>query len=167
MKILLLILGVVAVAGVVAWSFAVLPDQSKQDKLGASLITADDEPIAADTKPAEINASAEAVIPILLEPLQVKAGNEIKVTVGVSLNEVPIFWLVDIYLESSTGLTSAKGSILNIDGEGRRFGSINIPEDAEPGIWKVKTVEITDTEGTITSYSYGKEIFSTFTVVAP
>ncbi|TSC97419.1 MAG: hypothetical protein Greene101447_497 [Parcubacteria group bacterium Greene1014_47] len=148
-----LILGIVVLAGFLLWSFGALPNQLKQNKLGASIESGITESL-----------SAEIILPVLLEPLQVKAGHEIKVTVGVSLDDAPIFLPIDIYLESSTGLTFAKGSITDIDGEGRRFGSISLPEDAEPGIWKVKTVEITNTQGAIASYSYGTNIFSTFTV---
>ena len=149
-----ILLGVVVLAGVLVWSFAVLPNQSKQNKLGASIESG-------------IGDLSQASITVTVSPSSQSAGKSVVVTVATLVNDPPIFLPMDIYLESSTGRTWAKGSIVDIDGQGNRFGSIAIPEDAEPGIWKVKTVEIINTAGAVASYSYGTDIFSTFTVVVP
>ena len=153
-----ILLGVVVLAGVLVWSFAVLPNQSKQNKFGASIEGGIES---------GIGDLSQASITVTVSPSSQSAGKSVVVTVATLGNDPPIFLPMDIYLESSTGRTWAKGSIVDIDGQGNRFGSIAIPEDAEPGIWKVKTVEIINTAGAVASYSYGTDIFSTFTVVAP
>ena len=154
MKILLSPLGIVVLAGVLLWSFAVLPGQVKQGKLGAGIGTSIEEGVG----------TVSPSITVTVSPSSQRAGESVVVTVATLENDVAIFLPIDIYLESSTGLTSAKGSIVDIDGQGNRFGSIALPADAEPGIWKVKTVEIINTQGAVASYSYGTDIFSTFQV---
>lgn len=167
MKTFLLLIGIIVLAGLVVWSLAVLPDQSKQDKLGASieqgisgLLQEEQGPPAPQEQAVEL--PKEGVIPVFLEPPQVKAGNKIKITVGAP--DPASVRSIEIFLESPTGLQVSQTNIWNINGQGQWFDDVSIPQDAEPGTWKIKTIEITDTEGTITSYSYGTDIFSTFTV---
>lgn len=146
----LLPVGVIVVfAGVVLWSLGVLPKETQQGRFAASLEQAVD--------------TSQPSIVVTVNPASVSKGQSIVVTVAPAA-DIPIFWLMDIYLESPNGLSKARGSITNIDGEGKRFGSIALPADAEPGTWKVKTIEITDTSGNTTLYSFGTDIFSTFQV---
>lgn len=123
------------------------------------------------TKPAPITETVPNVQPVLdvtVTPSSVRAGESVTITVSPSgSEELSSVWLIDVFLESPTGLTTSRGSIVNFDGEGRRFGSIAIPQGAELGIWIIKTVQIFDNTGGITSYHYGADIFTTFTVAAP
>ena len=153
----LLSVGVIVVfAGVVLWSLGVLPKETQRGQFAASVEQSID---ALEPEP----ESSQPSIVVTVNPASISKGQSVVVTV-VPAADIPIFWLMDIYLESPSGLSKARGSITNIDGEGRRFGSIALPSDAEPGAWKVKTIEITDTSGNATLYSFGTDIFSTFQV---
>ncbi len=105
---------------------------------------------------------------VIVSPSSVAAGESVTVTVSVpGSGDLSSIWQMDAYLESPTGLNTARGSIVSIDGEGRRFGSIAIPLGAELGTWTIKTVETFGNTGGITSYHYGTDIFTAFTVIAP
>jgi hypothetical protein len=117
-------------------------------------------PIANNTNPGSSN--------VIVSPSSVAAGESVTVIVSVpGSGDLSSIWQMDVYLESPSGLNSVLESIASIDGEGRRFGDIVVPQDAELGVWLVKTVEALDTAGGITSYHYGADIFTTFTVIAP
>lgn len=117
-------------------------------------------PIIRNTNPGSSN--------ITVSPSSVVAGESVTVTVSVpGSGDLSTIWQTDVYLESPTGRNTVQGSIVSIDGEGRRFGNIVIPQGAELGAWIVKTVENFDNTGGITSYHYGTDIFTIFTLVAP
>lgn len=109
----------------------------------------------------ELNATLE----IIVQPSSVHAGESISITISSKQSKIPPQSLVDVRLEHSAGSDKVTGNIVNIDGEGRRFGSITIPVDAQPGTWVVETVEIDERNGNINSYKYGEDIFTTFTVL--
>lgn len=159
MKTFVLFIGVVVLAGAVAWSLLVLPKESQQAELGAGIGPGLEKSvdISVQAEPAKENA-----IPVLLEPPQVKAGNQIKITVGAPNPDS--VRSIEIFLESPTGLQASQANIWNINGEGQWFGDVPIPQDAEEGTWKIKRIEVTDTQGTVTPYSFGTDIFSTFQV---
>ena len=118
------------------------------------------DPIVKNTNPVSTN--------VIVSPLSVAAGDSVTVTISIpGSGDLSSFWLTDVYLESPTGLNTVQGSIVNIDGEGRRFGSIAIPLGSELCTWIVKTIAMFDSNGGTTSYHYGTDIFATFTVVAP
>lgn len=120
--------------------------------------------------PAPVKETApdiQSALGVIVSPSSVKAGESVTITVPTpGFEDLSSVSFIDVYLESRTGLSTARGSIVNIDGEGRRFGSIAIPKDAELGTWTIKTVQIFDNTGGITSYHYGTDIFTTFTVIA-
>ena len=118
------------------------------------------DPIVKNTNPGSNN--------VIVSPSSVAAGESVTITVSIpGSGDLSSIWLMDVYLEGPTGLNTARGSIVNIDGEGRRFGSIAIPKDAELGTWIVKTVVTFDSAGNTTSYHYDTDIFATFTVISP
>jgi hypothetical protein len=96
----------------------------------------------------------------------VPAGGDITVTVDTS--EISNFILfVDVYAESTNSGQIVKGSIVNIDGEGRKFGSLTIPFNAEQGSWAIKRVSIVDSSGNSTDYYDGQDMTAIFTVTSP
>ena len=103
---------------------------------------------------------------VWVSPASVPAGGEITVTVDTS-DILSFILFVDVYLENADSGQTVQGSIVNIDGEGRKFGSITIPSDAEQGEWMIKKVSIVDTSGSTTDYHDGKEISAGFTVISP
>ncbi len=127
-------------------------------------------------KPKVISSSSNPIVKntnldssnFIVSPSSVAAGKSVTVTVSVpGAGDLSRIWQMDVYLESPTGLNTVQGSIASIDGEGRRFGDIAIPLGVELGTWIVKTVALFDNTGGITSYHFGTDIFTTFTVTAP
>lgn len=195
MQIPLLVLGILVLAGALAWSLAVLPKAAQQGELGAGIEKGigkgldkeldqeiekqpqkqespekqepkaepqdSSKPDSVSKKEAVEDTPKENAIPVLIAPPQVKPGGKVQVTVGAPNPDS--VRSIEIFLQSPNGQVSRR-NIWNINGEGQWFGHISIPEDAEPGTWKVATIEITDTQGTITPYTWGKEIFQTFLV---
>lgn len=96
----------------------------------------------------------------------VPAGGDITVTVDTS--EISNFILfVDVYAESTNSGQTVRGSIANIDGEGRKFGSLTIPSNAKQGTWVIKRVSIADASGSSTDYYDGQDMTAIFTVTSP
>ena len=155
-QVFLVLLGILVLGGVMVWSFVVLPQKQQQAQLGAGVIEA---------LPGEEPQTPQGVarIRVFLESSQVKPGQGIRFTVGAPELSA-ISRSVEVFLEGPGGQTS-QTNIWNIDGEGQWYDNITIPQNAQEGTWKVKTVAITDNNGNLTAYSYGTDIFSTFTVV--
>jgi len=123
---------------------------------------------SSDTLTASLTDSEQpesATLEITVQPSSVHAGESISITISPKQGRISPQSLVDVRLAHSAGSAKAARSIVNIDGEGRRFGSIIIPVDAQPGTWIVKSVEIDERDGNINSYKYGEDIFTTFTVL--
>ena len=100
-----------------------------------------------------------------VSPNIVSAGGDITVTVDTS--DISSFILfVDVYVESMGSGEIIKGSIVNIDGEGRKFGTLTIPSGAEQGEWILKRVSIVDASGDTTDYYDGQNITAIFTVTS-
>ena len=103
---------------------------------------------------------------VWVSPTFVPAGGDITVTVDTS--EISSFILfVDVYAENADSGQTITGSIVNIDGEGRKFGIVTISSDAEQGAWLIKKVSIVDASGKTTNYHDGKDISVTFTATSP
>ena len=101
-----------------------------------------------------------------VSPNIVSAGGDITVTVDTS--DISSFILfVDVYVESMGSGEIIKGSIVNIDGEGRKFGTLTMPSGTEQGEWILKRVSIVDASGNTTDYYDGQNITAIFTVTSP
>ena len=100
---------------------------------------------------------------INVSPSSVRPGESVRITISTS-GEIFSIIQIDASLEGPTALNTINGPVVNIDGDGNHFGSITIPSDAEQGTWKIKTLEIMDNEGIMTSYHYDTDIFATFIV---
>ena len=102
---------------------------------------------------------------VWVSPDMVSAGGEIIVTVDTS--DISSFILfVDVYVEKIGSGEIIKGSIVNIDGEGRKFGPLTIPADAAQGKWIIKKVSIVDASGETTDYYDGQNITAAFIVTS-
>jgi len=100
---------------------------------------------------------------INVSPSSVRPGESVTITISTS-GEIFSIIQIDASLQGPTALNTIDGPVVNIDGDGNHFGSITIPSGAEQGTWKIKTLEIMDNEGIMTSYHYGTDIFATFAV---
>jgi len=102
---------------------------------------------------------------VWVSPTSVSAGEDITVTVDTA-DIVSFILFVDVYLESTNSGATIQGSIVNIDGEGRKFGSITIPSDAEQGEWVIKRVSIVDASGGTTDYHDSQDMTAVFTIIS-
>ena len=114
----------------------------------------------------EASPSVLASQKVLVSPTSIPAGGEIEVIVDASATPGFISF-VDVYLENVSTQQTVRGSIVNINGEGRRFGNITIPSDADQGIWLVKRVSIVGPSDVLVDYYDGQDMLATFTVIAP
>tara|TARA_Y100000310_G_scaffold321835_1_gene380030 strand:- start:1651 stop:2244 length:594 start_codon:yes stop_codon:yes gene_type:complete len=144
-------------------------------------INAEDSSVKADETPedvsTELQPTPEPTQPqpqantvssqkVWVSPTSVPAGGDITVTVDTSdISGIILF--VDVYLESENSGQTVQGSIVSIDGEGRRFGNLTIPSDAEQGTWVIKKVSIMGVSGSPTDYHDGQDMSAVFTVTSP
>ena len=128
--------------------------------------TRSDSPnLTADISSSEVVDQAEPKVltSINVSPSSVRPGESVTITISTS-GEIFNIIQIDAYLEGPAALNTINGPVVNIDGDGNHFGSIPIPSGAEQGTWKIKTLEVMDNEGIMTSYHYGTDIFVTFVV---
>lgn len=103
---------------------------------------------------------------VWVSPTSVPAGEDITVTVDTS-DILSFILFVDVFAESANSGQTVKGSIVNIDGEGRKFGTLTIPSGAEQGTWLIKRVSIVGVSGSSTDYYDGQDMTAVFTVTSP
>ena len=126
-------------------------------------------PIVVEPAPAplkQVNPAPIASGKVLVLPTVIPAGGEITVTVDASEISDFIFY-VDIDLENVNTGSVIQGSLTNIDGEGKRFGSIPVPVDADQGAWIVKKASVIGLGETLVDYHDGQDMSATFTVASP
>lgn len=135
-----------------------------------SIATQNEQPkeeTAPNTIPTQANDSEQSStligIAVEVDPSSVKPGESITITISTP-GEIFSIIQIDAYLESPTGLNKINGAVVNVNGDGKRFGSISIPSDAEQGTWKIKKIETMDNTGSMISYHYGTDFFTTFVV---
>ena len=109
--------------------------------------------------------SSSSLLKIKIDPVPVQAGQDITITLSTEKDLSSPLFLVDVSLVSPSSSQTVKSSLVNIDGDGNRFGSIDIPADAEKGAWTIQSIEIDDRSGVVDTYTHGKEISVTFTIL--
>jgi|GEM_PF-3381262 len=173
MKGLLSIFLIVGVLGAIALGIFVLGNKEfDSTRFGASVVplelsesTLTPEPEPQPQPQPQPLVSPSSPITVKIQPLSVQPGQSITITIAADKDLSSPLILVNVSLASPSSSKAIRASIVNIDGDGNRFGSIDIPADAEKGTWRIQIIEIDDRAGVVNLYTYGQGISATFTVL--